>query len=179
MARDARREARSIKPTPVNQEAAKTYANEVASLNEKIRKAEMNAPKERKAQALSNAIVSEKYKSNPDMDSEHKKRAQSLALTQARAIVGAGKDKIEITDKEWEAIQSHAITTSKVIKIVNNTDTDAFKERAMPRQSKNTLTASQISMIKAMYASGMYTQAEIASSFGVSTSTVSNAVKSA
>jgi predicted DNA binding protein len=177
LANDARKEARSIKPTPVNKQAQKTYANEVSSLTTKINKAKMNAPKERLAQSIANAEVSEIFKSNPDMDYEHRQREQSRAITKARAQVGASKEKIQITDSEWDAIQSHAISTQKVIDIINNTDQDAFKKRAMPRNTTNTLTASQIAMAKSMYSSGMYTQAEIASILGVSASTVSNAVR--
>ena len=176
LANQARKESRSIKPTPVDTTAKKTYAKEVADLNAKLRIAEMNAPKERKAQALANRYVSEKLQSNPDMDHEHKKREQALALIRARAVVGAKKEPVVITDREWEAIQANAITTNKLKKILQNTDQEAFKKRATPKQT-NELSAAQIAKIKAMSNSGMYTQREIADSLGVSTSTISKALK--
>lgn len=175
LANQARKESRSIKPIPVSQSAKKTYAKEVETLNAKLDLALMNSPRERQAQVIANSITSEKFKSNPDMDYEHKQRERSRALTQARAMVGAKKDKIEITDKEWEAIQANAISTNKLIQILNNTDQELFKQRATPRQSSS-LSSSQIALAKSMAASGMYTNKEIAERLGVSASTVSRAI---
>jgi DNA-binding CsgD family transcriptional regulator len=177
LANEARKEARSIKPTPVSQSAKTTYADEVESLNAKLRLAQMNAPRERKAQAIANATVSEKLKSNPDMDYEHRQREKALALTKARAQVGAGKEKIVITDNEWEAIQANAITTNKLTQILNNTDQELFKQRATPKGSSTSLTNAQLNLILAMASSGMYTQKEIAERLGISTSTVSKAIR--
>lgn len=177
MANEARRESRSIKPTPVSQTAKETYANEVEDLNRKLRIAQSNAPRERQAQIIANSIVSEKFASNPDMDYEHRQRERSRALTQARAEVGAKKEPVVITDREWEAIQANAISTTKLTQILNNTDQEAFKMRAMPRTSPSSLSSSQVSLIEAMSSSGMYTQKEIADRLGVSASTVSSVLR--
>ena len=177
MANEARREARSIKPTPVSQTAKETYANEVEELNRKLRVAQSNAPRERQAQIIANSIVSEKFASNPDMDYEHRQRERSRALTQARAEVGAKKEPVVITDREWEAIQANARSTTKLTQILNNTDQEAFKMRATPRTSSSSLSSSQVSLIEAMSSSGMYTQKEIADRLGVSASTVSSVLR--
>lgn len=174
LAQEARRESRSIKPTPVNQASKKTYAKEVESLNIKLRNAQMNAPKERQAQVIANSISSEKFAANPDMDYEHRQRERSRALQQARAMVGAKKENIVITDREWEAIQANAISTTKLTQILNNTDQESFKQRATPRGSTSSLSPAQASLAKTMASSGQYTQAEIAERLGVSTSTVSS-----
>lgn len=176
LANEARKEMRAIKPIPVSQSAKKTYAAEVESLNASLRLALMNSPKERQAQVIANARVSEKLKANPDMDYEHRQRERSLALTQARAEVGAGKHKIEISDREWDAIQANAISTNKLMQILNNTDQEAFKKRATPRSS-STLTPAQIRLIESMSSSGMYTLKEIADAVGTSTSTVSATIR--
>lgn len=175
LANTARRESRNIKPTPVNQSAKTAYATEVESLNEKLTRALMNSPRERQAQVIANSMVSEKFASNPDMDYEHKQRARAQALTQARAVVGAKKEQVEITDREWEAIQANAISTNKLTQILNNTDQEAFKQRATPHSSAS-LTPSQISLAKAMASSGMYTNAEIAERLGVSASYISKMI---
>lgn len=172
MANQARKEARSIKPTPVSKEAKETYTSEVQSLNEKLRLAQMNSPKERRAQMIANQKANEKIKANPDMDFEHRQRVKAQALTEARAQVGAKKDVINITDKEWEAIQANAISTNRLSEILANANQDAVKKLATPRQQA-TLSTPQISKAKAMAASGMYTQKEIADSLGVSASTIS------
>lgn len=172
MANQARKEARSIKAYPQDQSAKKTYAKEVESLNAKLRVAESNAPKERQAQVIANSIVSEKFASNPDMDYEHRQRERSRALTQARAQVGAKKEPVVITDGEWEAIQANAVSFTKLTRILNNTDQEAFKQRATPRYT-NGLTVSQKALAVSMANSGMYTNKEIADKFGVSPSTIS------
>lgn len=176
LAREARMEARNIKPYHVDAEAKKTYAAEVESLNSKLRIAQLNNPREREAQRIANAEVSIKFRSNPDMDYQHKQREEAMALTRARAIVGAKKEKIVITDREWEAIQANAISTNKLSEILINTDQDAFKKRAMPKKSSS-LSSAQVSLIKTMYSSGMYTQKEIADQLGVSASMISNAIR--
>lgn len=178
LANEARKEARSIKPIKVSQEAKKTYAKEVQSLNAKLNQALLNQPKERKAQEIANSIVSEKFKSNPDMDYEHKQRERARAINQARSMVGAKKDLVVIEPKEWEAIQANAISTNKLRQILANTNQDKFKQLATPkRSSSSSLSTSEIGLAKTMYQSGMYTLAEIADRLGVSASTISKAVK--
>ena len=102
------------------------------------------------------------------------KKIRQREIVSARIKVGAsGKDsRIEITDREWEAIQAGAISASKLSQILNHTDIDKLKERATPRQQK-ALSAAKIHKIEQMKASG-YTIEEIASANGVSTSTVNN-----
>lgn len=179
MANEARKEARSIKPTPVSKEAQVTYAKEVETLNSKLVNAQKNAPRERQALAIANRIVEEKFASNPNMDKEHRQREKARALTEARAIVGASKEPVNITDREWEAIQANALSTQKLKEILDNTDQELFKQRATPRKSSDSgLTDAQLAMIKSMLKTGLYTNADIASRFGVSASYVSSLINS-
>lgn len=172
LANQARKEYLSIKTTETNKTAKATYANEVASLNAKLNTALKNAPKERSAQVIANANVKIKKEANPGMSPDELKKVKQRELAQARAKVGANKKsvQVEITDKEWEAIQAGAISNSTLTKILNNSDVDKLKERALPRETTQ-LTATKINMIKAMAKSG-YTTAEIAERIGKSTSTV-------
>ena len=59
---------------------------------------------------MANATVAAKRKDNPDMTKAEVKKASQQALAQARSSVGAKRSNIEITDKEWEAIQAGAIS---------------------------------------------------------------------
>ena len=177
LANQARKEMRAIKPTPVSQSAKKTYAAEVAQLNRDLRIAESNKPRERQAQAIAGVRASEKIKANPDLDYEHKSRIRAQELEKARYELGAKKQKIEITDREWDAIQANAISTNKLSRILNNTDQEAFKKRATPKDAAITLTSAKLALIKSMYDSGMYTQADIAERLGISASTVSKAMR--
>lgn len=178
LANEARRTARAIKPTPVNPSAKRTYAAEVENLSRKLRIAQANQPKERQAQILMNFEVSQKFASNPDMDYEHRQRERARALNRARAIVGAHREPIDITDREWEAIQSNAISFNRIEEILKNTNQDKFMQRAMPRNSGSTgLSTYQIQLIESLYSSGMYTQREIADRLHISPSSVSNALR--
>lgn len=177
LGRAARRYSRSIKTVPVSKEAKAAYATEVESLKNKVIRAELNSSKERQAQYLMNNMVAEIFKSNPGMDYEHKQRARGQAITKARAMVGAKKDPVDITDREWEAIQSNALSTSLLERVLKHTNQDKFKERATPKKSAPGLRSYEVDLAKSMYATGMYTLKEIAERFGVSPSTISKAVK--
>ena len=176
LARQARKESRSIIFVPASPSAKATYSEEVASLNRKLRLAKSNNPKERLAQARANYICKEKFKdATQEWDYEHKQRERARALEQARIEIGAKKQLVEITDKEWQAIQANAISPTKLKQILNNTDQDKFKQRAMPKETVK-LTKSQTSLIKQMAASGQYTNKEIAERLGISPSTVSKTI---
>lgn len=175
LADKARVEYRSIKPTKIDQASKEIYKNEVSQLLAMLKEAKSNAPKERQAQRLANKIVNEKIKSNPELenDEEHLSRERGRALTSARAAVGAHKQPIYITDKQWEAIQSNALSTNAVTEILMNSDEDRFRELATPR-TQTTISPAKIAKAKAMIASGMYTNKEIAEDLGISVSSLYN-----
>lgn len=151
--------------------ASATYRQEVSSLKSKLATAELNAPRERKAQTLANATVKAKKQANPDMTKKEIKKVSQQALEDARNIVGAKRTTIDITDREWEAIQAGAISDTQLSKMLNHVDIDKLRERATPR-SATTLSDAKVALMKARAASG-YTNAQIAASLGVSASTVS------
>ena len=109
----------------------------------KLNDALKNAPRERKAQAIANSVVEAKKKANPDMSKAEIKKASQQALTSARASVGAKRTPVQITDKEWEAIQAGAISENKLLQILNNTDIDEVRKRATPRTT-NVLSQAKI-----------------------------------
>ena len=171
----ARLEILSTGKVPYSATAKETYQTEVYSLNHKLGIALMNAPRERQAQTMANAIVAAKKQDNPDMTKGEIKKASQQALTQARASVGAKRETIQITDREWEAIQAGAISENKLVQIIDNVDIDSLRQRATPR-STTTLSGAKQAKIASMNASG-YSTSEIAEALGVSTSTVSNYLK--
>lgn len=171
LANKARALAVNTSPQPQSKSATQVYSKEVASLNAKLSLALRNKPLERQAQLLANNVISAKRKANPDMEEDDLKKVKSQALAEARVRVGAKKQQIDITDREWDAIQAGALSTNKQVQIFNNTDTDRLKKLATPRDSK-TLTNAKLNRAKAMLNAG-YTQAEIADQLGVSTSLIS------
>lgn len=167
----ARLEILATGKVPYSASAKETYQAEVDSLNAKLNVALKNAPRERQAQTMANAVVAAKKQDNPGMTSGEIKKASQQALTQARAAVGAKRETIKITDREWEAIQAGAISENKLIQIIDNVDIDSLRQRATPRATTSLSQAKQ-AKIASMNASG-YSTSEIAEALGVSTSTVS------
>lgn len=183
MGNKARTEMVNTGKIAYNRDAKRKYKNEVESLTEKLRKAELNTVRERTANRMAAATVAAKKKAAEDagekLKSKDIKKAGQVALTKYREEVGsiARKERnIIINDKEWEAIQSGAISETTLKRILNNCDPDSLRQRAMPKESK-TLTTAKMNRIKAMSAS--YTIAQIADKLGVSTSTVSKYLKAA
>lgn len=171
LANRARREMMNTGKIAYSASAKRAYQAEVDSLEAKLNVALKNAPRERQAQILANAAVKAKKQENPDMTKGEIKKANQQALTAARNSVGAKREPIQITDREWEAIQAGAISENRLTQIINNVDTDKLRQRATPRAT-TTLSSAKVNKIASMNASG-YTTAEIAEALGVSASTVS------
>lgn len=153
------------------------YQTEVNSLMDKLKTAELNTVRERTANRMAAATVNSKKEANPDMKTKDIKKAGQQALTKYRQEVGSvsRKDRnIVITDNEWKAIQAGAVSETVLKRILNNSDADSLRQKAMPKQSK-AITNATANRIKAMSAS--YTIAQIADKLGVSTSTVSKYLK--
>ena len=174
LANKARLEAYNTKGLKYDPSAKKVYISEVESLNRKLEEAKRNAPRERQAQIIGGEIFKAQLRDNPDMDKEHQKKVKSQALANARTLAGAKKQKIDITEAEWKAIQSGAITDNVLRQILDNADDKKLKEYALPRQT-NGLSDAKKARIKSMHNSG-FTTADIAETIGISTSAVSKAL---
>lgn len=173
MANEARKEYISTADMKKSSSAAKTYSKEVSSINAKLNNALLNAPRERQAQIIAGNRAQIKKDANPSMSDKDYKKIKNQELAKARVEVGSSSKnrKILITDAEWNAIQSGAITSTTLNKVLNNTDPDALRSRAMPRAA-STLSTAQQNRIKAYRASG-FTNQDIADALGISASTVS------
>lgn len=177
MANRCRKEALATKPIPYSPSARKKYQVEVDSLISKLTLAKKNAPYERKAQALANVIVSNKVKDNPFLkaDKSEMKKLKGQALAEARARTNAKKMQVDISPKEWEAIQAGAVSPTKLKEILDHTDMDKVKQYATPRQ-QNGISSAKIASAKSMIARG-YKWNEVADMLGVSTSTLQKYVE--
>jgi len=171
----ARKEMVNAGKIEYSSSAKKTYQEEVDSLSAKLNVALKNAPRERQAQVIANAAVNAKKQDNPDMTRKEIKKLSQQELTRARATVGAKRETIKVTDREWEAIQAGAISENKLMQILNNVDIDDLRQRATPKNTTSLSTA-KINKISSMNASG-YSTAEIADALGISTTTVSKYLK--
>lgn len=161
-----------------NPTAKKIYKEEVSSLEAKLNTALKNTVRERAAVRLASAEINAKKEADPDMKPGDLKKISQRSLSKYRSEVNSISRReraIQITDKEWEAIQAGAISENKLKKILNNSDPATLRERAMPK-AKNTLNVAQINRIKAMSASN-FTLNQIAEKMGLSPSTVSSYLK--
>jgi len=175
LANEARKAYVATENPKRNPTAAKEYAPEVSSLLAKLNIALKNAPNERKAQLVASKVVETKIEHNPELkdDDEHLSRVRRQALAEARARSGALSRKernIDITDREWEAIQANAISPTQLKTILSNTDLDKLKERATPRNNKS-LNSAALSRARSLLNRG-YTWAEVSEQVGISVSTL-------
>ena len=179
LANEARKELIATGKINHSTQAKSTYQKEYDSLMAKLNNAELNKTRERAAQRMANAEITSKIRAN-QLEKGDVKKASQQALTKYRNEVGSvarKKRNIEITDKEWEAIQAGAISESKLKRILNNTDADKLRERAMP-SSTTKLSTARVNKIKSMSASN-YTLNQIAEACGCSVATVSKYLKGA
>lgn len=178
LANQARKEMMNTGKIAYSSTAKAAYQQEVNSLMSKLNTALLNAPRERQAQLRANAEINAKKLNNPNMKAGDIKKASQQALTKYRNQVGSvarSKRSIKITDNEWAAIQAGAISENYLKKILNNTDIETLRERATPRAT-TTISQAKINRIKSLSASN-YTLSEIAQKLGISTTTVSNYLK--
>ena len=175
LANQARKEYISTKPIPYSPSAKIAYKNEVDTLKHKLNTALKNKPLERQAQLLANATVQAKRKAQPNMTHAELKKIEGQALEAARARSGAAKEKIKVTPREWEAIQSGAISNNFLENILDNMDAADIKSLATPR-TKQAMNAGSTARARSMASSG-YTRSEIAEALGVSVSTLDTALE--
>jgi hypothetical protein len=158
--------------------AKKIYAKEVSSLEAKLNNAELNTIRERTATRLAASEIKRKKDANPDLKGEDLRKVSQRSITKYREEVGSVSRRernIQISDKEWEAIQAGAISENKLKRILNNSDPDSLRQKAMPKAS-NGLNSAQIARIKAMKDSN-FTLSQIAEKMNLSPSTISKYLK--
>lgn len=180
LANRARKESKTQPSIKVSPSAKEAYAPEVTSLKTKVLEAKKNAAYEKQVNILVNSQFSMIKRDNPDMDYDEEKRIKSqLQQTARKKIKGEEKkSQIQITAREWEAIQAGAISNTTLQYILTKADMDQVKNYATPRKTDVKLSANQISAIKTKMNSDRYTAAEIAADYGISVGTVYDLIKS-
>lgn len=172
MANQARKEAIATKLPPKASPAAKRlYAKEVDSLRRKLEIAQRNAPLERRAQALASAMSKNYIDDHRNqLDDDDIKKIKYQALQDARHTTGADKQRVHITDNEWEAIQAKAIGHTVLSEILRNADMDRVKELATPHP-RSSLTPGQLARARQLQQLGR-PLSQIAEELGIPRSTI-------
>lgn len=178
LANKARLEYKATPTLKRSASAAKAFEPEVNRLMAALRVAQLNAPLEREAQRIANARVKAKVQANNITDKDEISKIRRAAISDARNSTGASgkRTRITISDGEWTAIQSGAISDTTLSEILRYAEPKTVRERATPRRTTQ-LSDARISRIKAMANSG-HTNAEIAEALGISTSAVSKYLNS-
>lgn len=173
LANKARLEYKATPALKRSASAAKAFEPEVNRLMAALKVAQLNAPLEREAQRIANARVKAKVQANNITDKDEISKIRRAAISDARNSTGASgkRTRITISDGEWTAIQSGAISDTTLSEILRYAEPKTVRERATPRRTTQ-LSDARISRIKAMANSG-HTNAEIAEALGISTSAVS------
>ena len=178
LANRARLEYKATPTLKRSASAAKAFEPEVNRLMAALKVAQLNAPLEREAQRIANARVKAKVQANNITDKDEISKIRRAAISDARNSTGASgkRTRITISDGEWTAIQSGAISDTTLSEILRYAEPKTVRERATPRRTTQ-LSDARISRIKAMANSG-HTNAEIAEALGISTSAVSKYLNS-
>lgn len=171
LANQARKEyinSPSLKQSP---SAKQVYSSEAASLKAKLKLTERHAPLERAAQVIANETARLKIADTPGLTSDEIKKIKHQALARARGrLFPDGAPRIDITPREWEAIQAGAISNHMLEDILKKADLDQVKKLATPQQSK--VSSSMIARARSMLKLG-YSWDEISDALGVSVSALS------
>lgn len=177
MANEVRlRAARTANPKR-NPHAARVYKDEVDQLVADLRKVQKQKPLDRRAQVIARGTYKAKLQDDPTLrvDRDRKKKVERQALSAARARLGLENQVIHISDRQWDAIQAGAVSSSRLREILDAADPKRVKELAMPRTNV-VMTPAITARAKTMLAAGA-TNADVAAALGVSPSTLREAAR--
>lgn len=178
---EARKEARSTGLLKTNKSAEEAYKDVVGkdgSLAKKLALAELEAPKERQAQLIATNVMKAKVQADPSLNekdkADKKRKLAAKALENARDAVNGGvhtkRYRIELSDREWEAIQAGALSDNKFKTIIRFSDKEELKKRATPRKTTG-LSSSAKSRARILLKAG-YPQSYVAQELGISVTTL-------
>lgn len=174
-ANDARLQADKIPNPPQNKQARVVYKDEISKLSADLKAAQKQLPLERRAQRYARETVKMKRDEDPLLraDSDRMKKVERQALAAARQKLNLQRPVIDISDRQWDAIQSGAVSASMLKNLLDYADAKRIETLSMPR--KNTVMTSAISSrARAMLAAGA-TTADVAAALGISASTLREA----
>lgn len=168
-----------IPPSPRNKEAAKVYKPEVDNLLRQLLAAQRLKPLDRVAQRVANENIKLAMREDPTLryDKDRRKKVELQARNAARTNMGLKQYEMNITDREWDAIQAGAISPTKFREILdgNYVPTKRLDELSLPK-SNTVMSGPVMARAKAMLNAGM-TNADIARQLGVSPSTLRASLK--
>src|SRR5699024_8850819 len=148
------------------------YRTEVESLNAKLHKQYLRAPRERQAQLEANKNFFNSLVPGMTAKEKSKLKGQVLAAARAKHNPADPDGPFNITPKEWEAISNGAVSHSTISNVLKYGNNEQIKKYATPKEPVK-VKAPSIARAKSLIANG-YTPAQVAEVLGVSTTTVYN-----
>lgn len=129
LANKARLEYKATPTLKRSASAAKAFEPEVNRLMAALKVAQLNAPLEREAQRIANARVKAKVQANNITDKDEISKIRRAAISDARNSTGANgkRTRITISDGEWTAIQSGAISDTTLSEILRYEKTNSSR----------------------------------------------------
>ena len=98
------------------------------------------------------------------------KKLKNQCISEARRACNAKRYKVEITPKEWEAIENKAVSGTMIENLIEKSDKSTIMKYALPKADRSISSAKQ-ARIRAMARQGESTN-DIAAELGISTATV-------
>ena len=172
LANQARLRAARTQSPKINPKAKEVYRAEVDALVSDLKRALKQKPLDRRAQVIAGATVKAKRQDDPSLrtDRDRLKKVERQALAAARARLGLTKPVIDISDRQWDAIQAGAVSASRLREILEYADPKRVEELALPKQNP-VMTKALSARARAMLAAGA-TNADVAAALGVPVSTL-------
>lgn len=172
LANRARLHSARIEMPKINTKAREIYKADVDKLTADLRRAEAQKPLDRRADVIAGALVRARRQDDPTLalDQDRLAKVERQAKATARARLGLTKPVIEITDRQWDAIQSGAVSASRLRDVLKYADPKRVEELSMPRHN-TVMTTAIAARAKAMIAAGA-TNADVARALGIPASTL-------
>jgi len=171
LANSARLESLNDTAPVYTQSARQQYAAEVTSLNAKYQRAVANRPIQRKVQLLAGVIHKDKVDATPNMSGKEKAKWKGRSYALANDRLDGTKPRVNITPREWEAIDMGAVSKTRLKGILRNADMDQVRQYATPRAARAVLSTGKKTRASSLLDNG-YTTAEVASALGVPVSQI-------
>lgn len=173
---EARKIRVNLEGTKYSKEMAQKYAKEVSSINASMNRAMKNKPLERKVQAMADVKIALLMQDHPEWGKDDRKKHRARIVREVRQRMGTQSDRPKLTEQEWKAVKSGALTQNKINQLFSLMDVDDVRDYATPRNYESKLSKAEIAYAKSMINSGNYTTSDIADFFGISVSTLNRAI---
>jgi hypothetical protein len=145
----------------------------VESLNAKVQMILEAKPHERRAMVLANKIIDDAKAKDPNLkaNKDKFKKFKGYAVVAARMQVKAERPAIVMSDDEWLAIETGAVSSNVINTILLALTGQTIRDRFMPHTAREIPYNVKL-RAKQLLLSGDYTYNEISSILGISVSSV-------